>query len=368
MKNVVVLLGGPSVEHDVSIVTGLGVVKNLSSEYNVMVVYVNNQGQWLTGQKLKELKTYQNHDFKGLKKCSFTPNTKSLTVFSLFGNKKVPVYCVVNCMHGRMGEDGCVQGMLNLAKIPSTSASVVASSVCMDKKLTKTFLKANGIDVVEDVSFNKEKFKFKDDIVKRIERELGYPCIVKPNSLGSSVGVCVVSNQEELLNAIESALVYDDKVLVEKYIQNARELNIAVGDFDGVVTSNIEEVYLETDVYDFESKYKNKGIKRIVPAKLNSTLKKKIESVAKKAYDLLCCEGVVRSDFLYGDKLYLNELNTIPGSLAFYLWKEPKIEIKKYLRLLIESSVEKFDKKDLKSDIESNILNTIKDESFLIKK
>ena len=367
MKNVLVLFGGRSVEHDVSIITGLGVIHNISSEYNSIAVYIDKYGSWWYGEKLKNICTYKDFDLKNLKKCAILPNSKSLTIWGKLRKKEILIYCAINCLHGHDGEDGAVSGMLQIAGVPSTSQSVLSNAVCMDKTMTKTILSANKIKTVDGITLRTDV----DIEWDKIEKNIGYPCIIKPNSLGSSIGVSVAKNVDECKRAIELAGKYDNEILIEKYLQGCRELNIAVmQDIGEVKTSNIEEVCLNGGVYAFGAKYKDKTIKRVVPAVLSDKLSQQIQKTAKKIYGILRCSGIVRVDFLYVDDiLYINEVNTIPGSLACYLWKEPKLNYNALLTKLVENSVKRFDIMDKKVySISTDILSKLDDNSFKMSK
>ena len=372
MKNVLVVFGGKSVEHDISIITGLGVTTNLSCAYNIIPVYIDKQGDWWTGDKLCNVDTFKNWDAKGLRPCAILPNKPYLRVFNKFGSKQILIYCAVNCLHGHNGEDGATQGLLRLSNIPSTSPSVLSNAICMDKTMTKRVLDEGKVKTVDYITFDKQEYKTQSKILlKKIETKIGYPCIVKPNSLGSSIGVNVVNNLDELQKSIELVFRFDKEALIEKYLKNARELNIALWEYgDELLVSNVEEVCLSDAVYNFDDKYKSKNTVRMVPAKINDTLLQQINKIATKAYKLLKCSGIVRFDFLYCDEsLYLNEVNTIPGSLACYLWKEPKISYNNLLSRLSEDSVVKYNQEqNLTFSFENHVLDNLVKDNFKMTK
>lgn len=374
MKNVLILFGGRSVEHDISIITGLGALNNIAAIYNPIPVYIDKKGQWWTGEKLKQIKSFQPFDNKKLFKCALNPGSSNMVVYKRFGVKDVPVYCAINCLHGHDGEDGAVAGALQLANIPNTSANVLSDALCMDKTLTKQILSYHKIKTVEYVAFNKTEFKNKkQDLLAQIGEKLGYPCIIKPNALGSSIGVSITKNEWECEKSIETALSFGDEVLVEKYIGNNKELNVAImQDKEELMVSNIEEVCLNNGLYNFNEKYKDKSIKRIVPANIDSTLQKSIVKTATSAYKILKCDGVVRFDFLYdvqNKKVYLNEVNTIPGSLACYLWKEPQMAYNILLDKLVQNAIYNHaNQNDKKLNFESDVLNNLTQDSFKMVK
>lgn len=372
MKNVLILFGGRSVEHDISIITGLGVLNNISHAYKIIAVYIDKNGQWWTGEKLSQIKSFQPFNTKKLQKCALRPGESNLIICGHFRTKRIPVFCVVNCLHGHDGEDGAVEGLLQLCDIPQTSPNILSSALCMDKTLTKQIMAYNKIKIVEYVAINKLNYQQqKENIIAEIDKRLGFPCIVKPNSLGSSIGVNIAQNKKECENIIETALCFDDDVLIEKFLANNKELNIAMmQDNNSLLSSNIEEVCLKNNVYDFNNKYKAQNIKREVPANIEEKLKNKIIKTAEQAYKILKCSGVVRFDFLYAENtLYLNEVNTIPGSLAGYLFKEPKVAYNLLIDKLIKNAINKHLKQKEKTLVfESDVLKNVSQDSFKMTK
>jgi len=372
MKNVLVIFGGRSVEHDISIITGLGALNNTSGLYNVIGVYIDKNGQWWTGRRLREVGTFQPFDKTKLCKCTLMPSKNYLIEYHRFSCKNIPIYCAINCLHGHNGEDGAIAGLLQLCNIPHTSASVLSSAVCMDKTMTKQLLSHNKIKTVDYVMFDKREYQNnKATLLSKIQKKLGYPCIVKPNSLGSSIGVNVAINEQDCEEYIQTCFSFDDRVLIEKYLTQNRELNIAVmQDKDKITTSNIEEVCLDNHVFNFNDKYQDKSTKRQVPADIAQDLEEQIVKTATNAYKILRCSGVVRIDFLYSDNtLYLNEVNTIPGSLGCYLWKDPKITYKTLLDKLIQNAISKQQKcLDKKYSFDSNVLNNLTQDNFILSK
>ena len=369
MKNVLVVFGGVSVEHDISIITGLGVLNNISKEYNAVGVYIDKQNNWWTGESLKEISTFQPFSTKKLKKCMLLPSGELL--INTIRKKRLFIYSVVNCMHGHNGEDGALSGLLQMYKIPHTSASALCGSVCMDKTITKQILSYNKIKVVDYISIDKADYNLNTSgYLKQVEKKIGFPCIVKPNSLGSSIGVNVANNTQDFCKCLDIAFSFDQSVLIEKYLQDVKELNIAAfKDENKIVLSNIEEVCVNK-LYEFNIKYKSKSTKRIVPAKIENDLEKIINGTATKIYNILKCSGVVRFDFLYSqDVLYLNEVNTTPGSLACYLFKNPKIKYNSLITKLIENSVLNYNNQStFKCAFESDVLLGLTKDNFKMSK
>ncbi len=328
-QTVAVIFGGISVEHDISIITGVQVLNVLkNSKYNVLPIYITKLGEWLSGDKLWDIKSFVDFSKKGLKKVF--PMQNGIKIGKLIGEKELKIDFAYLALHGAKGENGGVQGLMEVCDIPYSSCGVLGSSLCTNKYLAKLLCKSKKIPVVSGTLLKEEdKSKDFDFIQKRLAR-LKYPLIVKPNNLGSSIGVTFCNNPKELKDAISFAFMFDAEVLVEKAVENLVEYNIAlVGNRFKCEVSNIEEVTPDNRILSFEGKYMGggkgmEGQSRIVPANIDASLQKKIENIAKKIYKLFEMKGIVRLDFLFDKKnkqLYFNEANTIPGSLSNYLFK-----------------------------------------------
>lgn len=330
-QTVVVIFGGVSVEHDISIITGVQTLNALKKDtYNIIPIYITCSGEWLTGEKLWNLAIYSDFKKGGLSLVS--PVRGGIKKDGIFGGKIIKIDFAYLALHGSVGENGGVQGLLDICKIPYSSCGVLGSSVGMDKYVTKLLCRSQKIPVVAGVLLREEdKTRDFGETQKKLSK-LPFPLVVKPNSLGSSIGVAFCRNQKELKDAISFAFMFDSEVLVEKAVDNLVEYNVAVvGNRFSCEVSNIEQVSPDNLILSFEGKYMSQkktkgmeGLSRIVPAKLDATIQKEIEDVAKKVYKLLYLRGVVRLDFLRDsktEKIYFNEINTIPGSLANYLFK-----------------------------------------------
>lgn len=325
MKNIAVVFGGKSVEHDISIITALQVMSHMPKNYNIIPIYIKPDGEFVTADNLKDKNVYLNYSklVKNEKDVCFMPASESLVILKSGKIKKeIKIDCSLLCNHGHGGEDGCLQGYLEMCQIPYTSCSVVSSAICMDKVLTKIILKDADIDTPAYVHFNQCEFEANcDKILDMIAKKIKFPCIIKPARLGSSVGISICEHEANLKEVIEHALKFDDKIIVEKFIANAREFCCAVLKVrDTMFESRLTEVE-KSQFFTFEEKYlkeKSKENKQI-----SKILENKIKRLAKASYKALSCDGVVRIDFLYSEeneKLYVNEVNTIPGSLAFNLF------------------------------------------------
>ena len=369
-KNIGVLIGGQSVEHDVSIITGLQIIENLDKDkYNIFVIYVDKDGEWYFSDKLKELETYKDWD-KNKKRCK-----KIFPTLNKKDKSNILNRCdsVIIAMHGNYGEDGKIQGMLDWMDIPYSSSGVIGSSAAMDKIVMKKIFSGMGLPVLPYIWFNREEWsKDKKELINKIHYTLDYPVFIKPANLGSSVGISMANNEEELIKGIEIA---DKRILIEKGIEKAVEVNCSVIKIDNEIkTSALEEPVKWEKFLTFEDKYvrannKTKSglqdMSRVIPARISNEIKEQIEEYSKKIYRAIDCKGVVRIDYILNsdrDKVYVNEINTIPGSFSFYLWEPIGISFKKLLDSIIEESIKDFeDKKNNIYKFDSALMKKIKE-------
>lgn len=326
MKNIALIYGGKSVEHDISIITAMQTKDGLGSEYNLLPIYITPQGKMLTAKNLLDEKIYLDFAKKvekplevifpaGFGEAWFIKNGKI--------KNRQKIDCAFLCCHGHGGEDGKLQGLLEMANIAYTSCDTLSSAVCMDKIATKIYLTHAHIPTPEYVSFDLCEYdKGRALMLAEIEEKISFPCIVKPANLGSSVGISICENEKELKCAIDNALQFDKKIIVEKFIQNAREFCCAVlKNANTEIASNVSEVK-KGKFFTFEEKYLEKSEKE--KREISKVLDKKIKDMAKLVYKILDCHGVVRVDFLLDDKkLFVNEVNSIPGSLSLGMFNIP---------------------------------------------
>lgn len=363
MQNIAVVFGGKTVEHDISIITGLGVIKNLSEKYNILPIFIDKKGEWWTGESLKNAESFT-AGFKA-KKCFLLPNSPELCVKTAFSIHKTKIDCAVLALHGGIYEGGAVEAVFNLSEIPTTSAGVLGSSVCMDKVVTKLILESIGV-ATPKFAYGIDLDSLKTEIAKN---ELDFPLILKPARGGSSIGITLAKSKKDLNTAIKYAQNFDSKVIVEECLSEFRELNISLFRMGKEIkVSAIEEVFC-SKFYGFEEKYQ-KDLTRKVPADLEPKLAEKIRYLAILAYQTLDLQGVVRMDFfLANEQIYLNEINTIPGSFAFYLWRSEGISFSKLLSLNIENAINQFLKKQtLSYEYNSNILKDLSKIDKIIEK
>ena len=347
MKNIAVFFGGKSVEHDISIITGLQAIKAIDKDYNIIPIYIKSNGEFITSDSLKNENVFL--DFETLSKKNFIVSFAfGLGKLLLIKKKKIvkmiEIDCALLCNHGHGGEDGSLQGLLELAEIPYTSCNVLSSSLCMDKALTKIVLEEKKIKTPKFIYFNKNDFsKNKDKILEKINKSINFPCIIKPSSLGSSVGINVSHNDNECEKYIGEAFKYDDKVIIEKFLDGSNEFCCAVIKLrNNYFTSNIK-IVSKGEIYSFNEKYienkeeEQKGISK----KLENLIKQK----AIDTYKALECDGVVRVDFLQdAEGIFVNEVNSIPGSLAFNLFPTSFNDL---LHSLIDESIMKYKNKKM---------------------
>ncbi len=384
MKKVGVIYGGVSCEHDVSVITALQLMENMDrSKYEIYPIYIHSDGEWYVDEKLLNPKIYAEFEQykEGIMKGHIAPNKPGILigVKSLFFKENyIPLDVVIPALHGMNGEDGSVQGLLELANIPYTSSGILGSSVGMDKIIMKKVFEAYGFPVLPYTCFLRSEWeKDKEAIVARIESTLPYPMFVKPANLGSSIGIAKVKNNDELRVAIEVALSFDERAIVEKALENIKEVNCsAIGRADSVKVSTTEEPVGWHEFLTFDEKYlggnkgKIEGVKntmenmsRKVPAEISESQTNEVQRLTKEVFKALNSKGVVRVDFLIDNsdgKVYVNEINTIPGSLAFYLWKHDGVSYEKLIEQIIEIAEQENKEKNRNNyTYESNIVGNI---------
>lgn len=371
--NIAVIFGGESCEHDISIITGEQLISKIDKTVNnVIPIYINKYGDWLIGNNLNDIDNFPNNLGKTYK-CSLIPNDNYLYIMK--GNKlkrKIQIDVVLVCLHGLRGEDGTLASILEHSKIPYSSCSICASSICMDKVVFKYFAKGLGINVVDGISVNNEDFIKNKDVILKSIADLGYPVILKPSRQGSSIGVDVCESEEKIVECLNGAFQYDNNVLIEKFMKIEKEVNIAIIDNKGeLILSNTEEPITSEKFLNFNDKYcDNTGfetIKRKLPAEITEEQYSKIVTIAKKCYIELKMFGVVRLDFIIsnGGEIFLNEINTIPGSLAYYLFDKSTYSYEKLIELMISNAIYRKNKnneilKIFNTDVLNNGFNGLK--------
>lgn len=379
---VAVVFGGKSVEHEVSVISGIQALMNMDTEkYEPIPVYISKENEMFIGPNVGLIEAYKNLN-NVIKTSQRVVLVKNANRFLLepypqkhFGkSKSVEIDVVLPVVHGTNEEDGALQGYLKTIGVPFAGCDVTASAVGMDKYVQKAVLRENGIPVLDSMLFSQGNYKNPDDLIKKIENRIGYPVIVKPVDLGSSVGIGVANDREELVERLDDAFLYASKILVEHAILNLREINCSVlGDDDEAQASEIEEPFHSKEILSYQDKYESGGknggskggmasVQRKIPADVSEERRKEIRDLSVKSFHVLGCSGVARIDFMIDadtDKLYYNEINTIPGSLAFYLWEPLGLSYKELLDRLIQLAMKKArTDAELTFTFDTNILNS----------
>jgi len=357
-----VLFGGKSVEHEISVITALQAVAALDREkYDVLPVYITKDNAFYIGEAVGDIAAYRDIGALLKKSQQVVPAKLEGKAVLLrhpakaFGNNVLAeLDCVFPIVHGTNAEDGTLQGLLRLLGAPFVGCDVTASALGMDKYAQKCVFKCAGIPVLDCVTLRAAEYDMDPEAALGSAETIGYPAVVKPVNLGSSVGITKVDGREALQKALELAFRFAPRVLAEPAVQNLREINCAVlGDADGARASVCEEPLNADEILSYENKYMSGGktkagqktaqaskgmasLDRKIPADIPEELAGRIQALAVKAFQVLDCNGVARIDFLMDGRtgeVWLNEINTIPGSLSFYLWEASGLP---YPRLLDE--------------------------------
>jgi len=376
----VFFFGGASVEHEVSVISALQAINNMDKEkYEMIPIYISKENYMYVGEKIGDIKEYRDIDglIKKSQRVILVNEENKVKIIKyplrkLYDNYYDYIDLAFPIVHGTNVEDGTLQGFFKTLKLPFVGPDVTSSAIGMDKYIMKTVLKDNNIPVLDCVNLNKREYiENKDRVIKRIEEKVEYPVIVKPINLGSSVGIKIARSQKELEEAIEYAMQYSYKILVEKAITNLREINCSViGDYYEAIASECEEPISSDEILSYEDKYlgeqKGSGSKgmsslhRKLPAEMSKEMREKIQTLAIQTFKLLGCNGVSRIDFIINndtDEIFVNEINTIPGSLSFYLWEPVGLKYKELLDKIIDVALKKqIEEKNITYDFNTNIL------------
>ncbi len=380
---VAVIFGGRTVEHEVSIITGIQAFCALNREkYDPIPLYISKDNRFYTGEALGKIETYR--DMKACLAAAtqvlLVPSENGVDMIRYpakkFGNNVVGSFEVaLPTVHGTNVEDGTLMGFLEMLNVPYAACDVTSSAVGMDKFLMKSALRDAGVPVLPALAFAGKEYALDSDAVcAAIENEFGYPVIVKPVNLGSSVGISRADNREKLQTALDTAFGYASRVLVEKAVTPLREINCSVlGDTENARASVCEEPIGSDEILSFGDKYlsgsksgKSGGmsdLKRRCPADIPDELTAKVQDLAVKTFVALGCTGVARIDFLNNPEtgeLWVNEINTIPGSLSFYLWEEAGLPFDKLLDEMIALAWKRQRRREnLSFSYETNLLSTV---------
>ena len=382
MKTIAVIFGGRSSEHDVSTITAhIPIIESLqaSGQFDIWPVYITKAGKWYADKAMNDLAFFKQPDYEAkLEKqkqiqLSFEDGL-SIHWPGVF-SKSVKIDVVFPSMHGTYGEDGSLMGLLRMAGIPFVGCDIFASATAMDKVLTKQVVSAEGIPVVPYVWFTREAWKKDAETFRaRIKAELKFPLFIKPVHLGSLIGITKAKNEAELENAIEVVLHYDDKVLVENGVENLIEVTLPIWGNDEPEAACVERPLNKSELFSYEDKYLSGGGKKgggggvnskysEIPANVGEVMTKAVKDMGLKVYTTLGCTGVARVDFLIDgstNTLYVNEVNTLPGSLYAHNWKKAGISNVELVLGLVKLAEDRFvAQQSLQLTFKSDILQKI---------
>jgi D-alanine-D-alanine ligase len=355
--------GSRSVEHEISIITAMQVVNAVDrTKHEVIPIYISKSGEWFTGSYLLDISNFKDLTKipqKTSKIINLKLNNKNKLILETKGNflttHRIEIDIAFPVIHGTFGEDGKIQGLFEILNVPYVGAGVTASAIGMDKVLMKDVFKSNNLPIVNYTWIKRKEWETDPDAcISKIETALKYPLFVKPANLGSSIGINKAKSKEELREAIEIAKFYDRRIIIEESVENAREINCAVLGNDEPIVSDCEEVTTWKAFLDYDAKYiswqkSNTSPKmggHIIPASLPDALTKSIQTLAVEAFKAIDCRGIARVDFLLDpstNRVYINEINTMPGALSYYLWSASGISFTKLIDNLINLALESFE-------------------------
>lgn len=360
--NIGVFFGGRSTEHEISVISASQAMHAIDREkYDVTPIYITKSGKWYTGDALFEVKNYRN-TAELIAKCEEVYMRPVYDDYNLYKMKKsmfgsavlTKLDVVIPVLHGSNGEDGVFEGVLETIGIPYAGCNTISSANGMDKITMKMILQANDVPVVDYVWFtDKQWYSQRESLINKIEDKIGYPVIVKPANLGSSVGIGRADDREALITKVEEAEKYSTRIIVEDLVENLQEINCSVlGDCDEYQMSVLEEPIKSGEILSYEDKYMGgtKGTKGMqasqkrIPADLPEAETNRIKFLAGETFRVLSCHGVSRVDVIVDAKtrdIYVNEINTIPGSLSFYLWEASGLSFGKLMDKLVQLALKR---------------------------
>ena len=382
-----VIFGGETVEHEVSVISAIQAMNKMDQEkYDIIPIYITKDREWYTGEMLKDIDSYR--DLSMVKK--YAKNVVLVAADGgyylrlkngLFNKNVTDIDIIFPIVHGTNVEDGGLQGYLQTVGVPYVGPNVYAAVVGQDKVYMKEIFKGADLPIAKYVWFYDCDYKNDSDAILKMINKLKYPVIVKPATTGSSVGIKTANDDDEVVKAIDEAIQYSNKIVVEEMVANLKEVNISVlGNYENQRLSEIEEVISADKFLTYEDKYigdgklKGKGgikfprksskgmlsASRKIPAEISDKQRREVESIALKAFKILGSSGVCRIDFLINEKdkkVYINEINSIPGSLAFYLWDQKGVNYTELLDDMINIGIKDYKKRNSKThSFDSNIL------------
>lgn len=350
MRKVAVFFGGKSCENEISILTGVFILNLIDKErFSPIPIYIHTNGGMYTSSAMENLNVFKEKKLSEFKKIILDGGS----VYALNEKKgkmkrltKIDV--AINCCHGGLGEGGGVSALAEWNGIPIASPDLTSSGVFMDKSTTKLIARALNVPTVEYIRVNEKDYERRGAfLLKSIKSRLKYPVIIKPAHLGSSIGITLAQNEEELKTALASAFALDDRVIIEKYLADKQDVNCAAYALDGKISVSEPELAFGEGIYSFEEKYLRKNNDHGTPISskgggryaVSGELREKIRSYTRTIYKRMNLQGAVRMDFLISEgKAYLCEVNTVPGSLAYYLFCDKISEAKQFVTALLEDA------------------------------
>lgn len=381
-----VIFGGRSVEHEISIITANQAMNSINKErYEIIPIYISKKGLMYTGEELLDLKSYRDLDslLKKLKQITIVNDGEKINIVRFpmknFGKNIINTIDIAfPTMHGTNGEDGTVSGYLEMLNVPYIGCDILSASVGMDKIMMRRVLKEAKIPSLDYIAFYATDYiKEEEKYIRKVEEELRYPVIVKAGNLGSSVGIKKAKNTDSLREAIEYAMQFSDRIMIENAIVNLKEVNCSVmGDTSNATPSECEEPVGAGEILSYQDKYVSGGktksqevaggskgmatLKRKLPAEISDEMKKQIQELAVETFKVLGCNGVSRIDFLVDNDtndVYVNEINTIPGALSYYLWEATGKTFEQEIDELVELALKrKREREKLVFSYDQNIL------------
>lgn len=346
-KRLGLLYGGKSAEHKVSLQTALAVINALDYEkFDIHPIYITENGEWIKGPllngKVETVAALQFSQGEALPPTALAP-----TLFQA-DNHKGSFDIIFPLLHGPNGEDGTVQGLLELLNLPYVGNGVLASSAGMDKVIMKNIFAQAGLPQVKYVWFIRSEWEAEQEAsYKRVEEEIGYPCFVKPANLGSSVGISKCTNRDQLADACKEAFQFDRKIIIEEGV-TAREVELGVLGNDEPKCSVAGEIIPKVEFYDYKAKYEDGNTALVIPAEIKQEEYELLEDLAIRAFKSLDCSGLVRADFFLtkDGKAYINEVNTMPGFTPFsmfpLLWKHTGVDYPQLIERLVDLGLERY--------------------------
>lgn len=343
-QNIAILCGGQSAEHEVSLLSASNIARDLdATRFNKIIIYITKSGRWLLvtdHQLFLQQAKNRRIETSGLSPILLQPGVPDEPLVDQATGKSIAIDCVFPVLHGASGEDGTMQGLLQILNVPFVGCDTISSAVCMEKHIVKQLLRHAGIPTLDWIALHRnEKSLF---TYAQIKAQLGSTVFMKTVNSGSSIGVYKVRNEQEYIDALDVIFNYDDNIIIEKGV-SARELEVSVLGNEDIATTAPGEVLVYADFYTYEAKYFDvAGSKVVTPAEVSDKLNERLQSLAAKAFSVLRCKGMARVDFLVvnDDDVYLNEINTLPGftDISMYPknWQVSGLDYKSLLSRLID--------------------------------